>query len=523
MSWTGLHASIESRQSRAVGLRPWLVQLALVLFALGGCASVDPYSVPPMAVHLERDDAVGYCARLFADIDRRVDVLGVRDAESPRVAGFPYLRVDRFSAALADRTGSEAQQQAWRTRLQQLDETGRATELANASLSIDDLARCRALLAAADASALGDLRSAAKVPDNYSIAMRTVGVYPLTRIPFAAGISKWQADTRSVFATPLAALPVRGQLQRYAPAMRTSEETGASIEKRDALGVPVLLPADLTALLIRHAPVLEVDIAGAYDELGALALDAEDRVTLDTARPVAYTRVTYMVIGGLIYPQLVYTFWFGERPSSGQFDPLAGQLDGVVWRVTLDRAGDALVYDSMHPCGCYHLFFPTEKVVARPLPETLDESLFVPQSVRGAGMTAITLRIESGTHYLQRVQSAPPTPPLPAAVPAMTKTIAYTMQDERTLTTLARRMGGTRSAYGPDGMVAGSERGERWFFWPMGIASAGQMRQWGHHATAFVGRRHFDDPLLFDTYFEIPTSKGLMQTTSSEQQLLRQP
>ena len=52
-------------------------------------------------------------------------------------------------------------------------------------------------------------------------------------------------------------------------------------------------------------------------------------------------------------------------------------------------------------------------------------------------------------------------------------------------------------------MIAGSERGERWFFWPMGIESAGQMRQWGHHATAFVGRRHFDDPLLLDTYFKL--------------------
>ena len=184
-----------SQSSRT--FRPWLCQLGLVLFALGGCASVDPYSVPPMAVNLERDDAVGYCARLFEDIDRRVDVLGVRDAEAPRIAGFPYLRADRFSAALAERTGSEAQQLAWRARLQQLDETARAAELANAALSIDDLARCRGLLAASDASALGDLRSAAKVPDNYSVTMRTLGVYPLTRVPFAAGISKWQDETLS--------------------------------------------------------------------------------------------------------------------------------------------------------------------------------------------------------------------------------------------------------------------------------------------------------------------------------------
>jgi hypothetical protein len=27
------------------------------------------------------------------------------------------------------------------------------------------------------------------------------------------------------------------------------------------------------------------------------------------------------------------------------------------------------------------------------------------------------------------------------------------------------------------------------------------MRQWGHHATAFVGRRHFDDPFLLQEAF----------------------
>ena len=500
-------------------LRPWLIQLTLALLALGGCASVDPYSVPPMSVNLERSDAVGYCARLFADIDRRVDILGVRDAESPRIAGFPYLRVDRFSAVLVERTANPVQQSAWLARLQQLDETARTAELANAALSIDDVARCRALLVAADASASDNLRAAAKVPDDYSIAMRTLGLYPLTRVAFAAGISRWQAETSSVFATPLAALPVRSGLQRYVPAVRTAEPAAKPVGTPDALGVPILSPAETATLLARHAPVLEIDVAGAYDKPGALVLDAEDRVTLDPTRPVAYTRVAYTVIGGLIYPQLVYTFWFSERPSSGQFDALSGQLDGLMWRVTLDRAGGALVYDSIHPCGCYHLFFPTEKVVTRRLPETLDESLFVPQSVFGAG-PALALRVESGTHYLQRVQPAS-TPP--AAVPSVIKTVTYAMQDDRTLTRLPRRAGGTRSAYGTDGLIDGSERGERWFFWPMGIPSAGQMRQWGHHATAFVGRRHFDDPLLFDTYFEIPTTKGSMQTTSSQQQVPQQP
>ncbi|HZA95518.1 MAG TPA: hypothetical protein VE421_05220, partial [Burkholderiaceae bacterium] len=115
------------------------VQLALVALLLAGCATVDPYASPPMSQNLQREDDIGYCARLFADIDRRVGLLGVRDAEAHRVSGFPYLRVDRFSAALSPRAVTAEQQRAWHSRLQRLDETARATELANAGLNIEDL------------------------------------------------------------------------------------------------------------------------------------------------------------------------------------------------------------------------------------------------------------------------------------------------------------------------------------------------------------------------------------------------
>ena len=56
---------------------------------------------------------------------------------------------------------------------------------------------------------------------------------------------------------------------------------------------------------------------------------------------------------------------------------------------------------------------------------------------------------------------------------------------------------------GEVGLVAGTERGERWLFWPMGVPEPGAMRQWGTHAIAFVGRRHFDDPNLFAPYLEL--------------------
>jgi hypothetical protein len=71
--------------------------------------------------------------------------------------------------------------------------------------------------------------------------------------------------------------------------------------------------------------------------------------------------------------------------------------------------------------------------------------------------------------------------------------------------------GGTRSLFDARGRVPGSERAERWLFWPMGIPDAGSMRQWGRQPTAFVGRRHFDDADLLERRFgRVPADRPEM-------------
>jgi hypothetical protein len=231
------------------------------------------------------------------------------------------------------------------------------------------------------------------------------------------------------------------------------------------------------------------------------------RVRVDLVQPpAAYARLAFGELGGVLRAQLVYTFWFPARPKNHALDLLGGELDAIVWRATLDDDGQALVYDSMHACGCYHQFFANDRVRARPAPVPqqgrFDEGLFMaqpPLPVLRPG-ERIQLRVAARTHYLQRVSVA-------ATVPA--DALRYEMRDEDSLRSLAVVEGdgaqaGSRSVYDSAGLVPGSERLERFFFWPMGIASAGQMRQWGRHATAFVGRRHFDDPGLLDRYFELP-------------------
>jgi len=150
----------------------------------------------------------------------------------------------------------------------------------------------------------------------------------------------------------------------------------------------------------------------------------------------------------------------------------------------------------MHGCGCYHLFFPSARLTPRRqfAPDDISERALVaaaaPELAPGQ---RIVVSLAAASHYVRHVAAAGPGP-------GADDTVAYALAPADDLRSLPAGAG-RRSIYGADGLVAGSERLERFVLWPMGIASPGAMRQWGHHATAFVGRRHFDDADLFDAAF----------------------
>jgi len=474
---------------------------------LAGCASVDDR----LAAHLETGSTdVRECARWYRALDTEIDAAGVRDAQYTRVPGFPHLRVDRLHAALRDRAAeSDPALRAFAERLGELDLESRRHEIQNLPALAGETARAQTLRRVRDCGRLlrdADLASreartallaAARVPDDYSTAHRVLGLYVVTKIPFAAGVRRWERSTVEAFQRE----PDAGLIRvRYAPpaAPPLPRNAVAGLLGRaafDALGQPALSARELDRLAAAYAPSFEVQIGADYDRFGWLRWRrGASAPQVDAAEPSVYVHSAYTRYRGEVLLQLVYTIWFPERPRRGAVDLLAGRLDGVVWRVTLAPDGEPLIYDSMHPCGCFHLFFPTPRARPRPAPDRHEEWAFVPQTLPriGEGERPV-VTIASRTHYIERV----------GVVRGHDSVVRYAFRSYDELRSMPRAAGDYASAFGPDGLIAGSERLERFLFWPMGIVSSGAMRQWGRHATAFVGRRHFDDAELFERRFEL--------------------
>jgi hypothetical protein len=468
------------------------------------------------------DTVEAHCIADFAVIDDAIRDAGTGDAQAVPIDGFPHLRATRFLAALAQRFHTTHRQgeptaafAEWLVWLAETASKGRAFELANLPPGPRRALRerlgykpeavvetCGEILIARDLrkSERGAiLAEAIHVPDNYSNINKVLGLYPLTAFPVRLGFEVWKARNVPGFSD----LPVGLNVAVYSPSSPTmpqndvAELLARSAEK--ALGVPRPAPQDIQEIAAAFAPIFAVEQGGDHDRIGSPVLAGRGLAEIDTRTPRIYFQPSWALVAGRPLLQISYLAWLSERPPDGPIDPQAGEIDGLIWRVTLTPEGMPLIYDSIHACGCYHLFFPVPPLRARDRPASsvadLSAGNVVPidAPVLEAGQR-IVLHLRSGDHYLRALSVAE----------GNTGDIRYPLAAMDGLRSLPLPGGGRRSLYDPRGLVAGTERGERLLLWPMGIASAGAMRQWGTHATAFVGRRHFDDPYLIDRAFRLP-------------------
>jgi hypothetical protein len=457
--------------------------------------------------------AVAECRAWLDRLDQQVDAHAVRDGAAHRPAGFPFVRVDRLLASFAEEAADdEARWQAWGERLLALDrearsaETAQLPELALRALAVDNPAAAMTRVQACGGSlwaALSDdpvarerLRRAAVVPDDYSAVLRTLGLYPLSRLPFYSGVQRelahWQARWDAPHSTGDRG-PLRYRLAGAAPDAAAAQ--WARSVPRDALGIPRPDADTARQLLSAHAPVLQIETTGRYDRPGRVRWGSGPAPEVDTADPVMYQRIAHTRFGNETLLQLVYSVWFTERPPRSGLDLLAGRVDGLVLRLTLSADGQVLMFDSIHNCGCYHVFVPAQTLRPKPAPSR-QEWAFVPTNLPALlPGQRLRVRLSAEDHQVIGLVSEPLTDPDDTAV-------AYGMEDDNALRVLPTPQGARRSAFWSNGIMPGTERGERALFWPMGIESPGAMRQWGRHPTAFVGRRHFDDARLIEQRFE---------------------
>lgn len=126
-------------------------------------------------------------------------------------------------------------------------------------------------------------------------------------------------------------------------------------------------------LLMSQAPILVQGIKkagtpsaeGDADSIGTPYLcrtqDTTFNVNIHTNRPAMYARVETEKVNGVWLKQLVYEFWYSERPVGGV---QKGDIDGGVLRVTVDSQNRPIIYEYAQTCGCYHGAFVADWVEA---------------------------------------------------------------------------------------------------------------------------------------------------------------
>jgi len=303
------------------------------------------------------------------------------------------------------------------------------------------------------------------------------------------------------------------QAIEYHPSPESLIESGAD-----------LLTLDVPHLAARYAPVLvqQVQQAASFDHgadrVGRVFLtgtEAQIRVGIDTTQPVIYWTHSQARIGRGRYDQLTYVAWYPSRPALTSGDVQAGDIDGVIIRITLDRYRRPAVYEFARSCGCYHTLWVAEFVEAAARNEfgsptddrkfalqrdTKGRSLFIAGLVSDDGIKPAhpVVFINSGEHLVVTIKQSSF-----AQTGRPVEEKAYTLEAYDSLTHLP--LGDSvASMFGSDGLVHNAGRKEGLLMAPTGMLSAGQPRQLG---TVKIRMDAYDqdDPRLLEECLRFPS------------------
>ena len=492
--------------------------LLLAVLALQACAGVEaPYRMPPV---LSQSEA----AVFFAELDRLTLLYNAGDASHFIVRGFPFLRTNRFFAALKNRLQNTDQVRCWLDHLQQADLDSRKKEIQNLpQTAINALAARFGLQPSRNAVWLQTeifsnqllaahrqhprfaetVEQRLRVPDEYSTLQRIAGLYPLAGIPVTIATSLSYGRIRKWHAAEPAELSVSGSLIRFTPGPGRMD---AAFDPRvlflpenlDPLGLPRISEHQRRQLAAKFAPVIYQDVAAAYDRFGAVKW-RNGKISIDTNRTAMYFYIDHGLLNHAPALQLHYVTWYTERSGSKTPWFEKGPLDGFTVRISLDGTGKAAMIDIMNNCGCYHFFAPPKTRVdaVRNKPGEIEPLIpaWMPQDFP---QKRIQLRVSSGWHQVQQITADTSQP----------QSRAYELLAYDELESLPKGQESFESAFTPKGIMKNSWRIEPYIFFSMGIPKVGYMRQRGHHAIQLIDRDHFSNPYLFDKHFAFATDEA---------------
>ena len=488
---------------------PKLLLVLTLLLVAGACA---PVTRPP--------SPDGDCLALLQTVDRAVAAADCRNAAYTPLPDTPYLRTSRFWASYARRGDLPPGELDFVAgQLRRLDAAARSSELAclppaeRSALEqttggdlAGQLNACgdRLLGAAeADPAQLRRILAAACVPDDYRTWRRVVGLYPLVSIPFRVAVANAYAERRDWYRQDLDQWLQQGTWQSLAPAAAPPAAPAAVAQVLAAAAAnPLQVPlpdADQGRWLARNfAPVLVQQQATAADHWGRVARTG-DGIVINGTQPLVYWYLDHLFDGPAALLRVNYVLWYPQR--NGEVTPWLerGRYDGLTIGVTLAANGRPLLVETLNNCGCYHQFFPGADLPP-PLPVPFAPDPLVPQTLPALSPgNRLAVYVIAGWHQVIRLGTRPA---------AATAGGDYGFVPYRELEQLPGPDGRVASLFDEDGILPGSERVERWFFFSMGIPSVGSMRQRGHLPITLLGREHYDDPQLLQHTFGLPLTLG---------------
>ncbi len=487
-----------------------LIVTCFLAVILSGCSTLHP------TVKNSRTQFAPDALTFTKIVQSQIRRANGRDQSNFVVAGYPYLRTDRFLNAIKNRVTNDAEAADWLTAMRQLADESVIKEIQN--LSMEDIQDINIKLNTDyTQQQLVDLQQQhfrtlfeidrqvdAFVPDvidsvkdrsQYSIWPRIYGFYPIFYIPTRSATirayDKFRAWHQKDFDDfdPIANMTVFD----LAAANRLSRASVGRLYsqiQRDQLGTPRPTELQLDQLYQTFAPVIYQDLDQDFDRFGEIVW-RNDMVTINTQRPVVYTYATYAFINDRPALQLNYSIWYTGRlgPNAPRLEK--GDLDGLTIRITLDDSGYPAMIDTTNNCGCYHFYVPSGDKFRSIVDVPGLDALKVRTIPEGIPDEPLSVKINTGWHQIVRMSARRPQGP----------TQSYVLKDYAELESLPHGDGRYESVFDDDGIMKDSYRFEPFLFFPSGVSKVGYMRQRNNQPTKLIGHAHFSDPYLFDTNF----------------------